>query len=192
MKVETIVRYYINESYVRWNHNVKGKILEIGGGRNVTYCKNSITLNLDSNMHPDILASGYNLPLKDNAFDTVISTEVLEHLENPQLVINEIHRVLKHNGAFFLTTRFIHEIHGEDYFRYTKLSLEILFKRFRAVDVQEHGSVFSVLFYLLTFIFPPARGVLNMVFHYFYPFVARIDKRHIKIVTLGYSIYGRK
>jgi len=190
----SLVRYYINKSYARWSHNVKGRVLEIGGGRDERYTKNSITLDISNNFNPDILASGYNLPFKDNAFDTVISMEVLEHLENPKLIINEIHRVLKPNGGFFLTTRFIHEIHGEDYFRYTKLSLETLFKRFKAVEVEEHGSVFSVLFYLLTFIFPSARAqaVLNVRFHYFYPLIARIDQRRIKIVTLGYSIYGRK
>lgn len=189
---DTIVRYYINKSYAKWDHNLKGKILEIGGGKNVRYCKNSTTLNLDSTINPDILASGYNLPFADNAFDTIIATEVLEHLKSPQLLINEIHRVLRPNGSFFLTTRFIHEIHGEDYFRYTKLSLETLFKQFEMIYVQEHGSVFSVLFYLLTFVFPPAGRTLNMVFRYFYPLIARIDKKHIKIVTLGYSVYGNK
>lgn len=35
----------------------------------------------------------YNLSYKDNSFDVVICTEVLEHLENPALALKEIERV---------------------------------------------------------------------------------------------------
>ena len=104
---ETWGRYYINKSYTRWNHNVRGNVLEIGGGRRERYTKNSITLNISSEFEPTILASGYNLPFEDKTFDTIVSTEVLEHLEKPQSFVNEIYRVLKPDGTFFLTTRFI-------------------------------------------------------------------------------------
>ena len=110
-------RYYIDKDYARWCHNIRGIVLEVGGGRLERYTKESITLNINSNFDPDILASGYILPFKDDVFDTVVSIEVLEHLEKPQSFVNEICRVLKPGGTFFLTTRFIHEIHGEDYFR---------------------------------------------------------------------------
>jgi len=37
----------------------------------------------------------YNLPLKDNSFDLVISMEVLEHLEKPEIAIKNIKRVTR-------------------------------------------------------------------------------------------------
>lgn len=40
------------------------------------------------------------LPFKKNAFDLVTCFEMLEHVENPQTVINEIIRVLKIDGYF--------------------------------------------------------------------------------------------
>lgn len=187
-------RYYINKSYAQWDHNVNGKVLEIGGGRKERYTKDSITLDISNKFNPDILASGYNLPFKDNVFDAIVSIEVLEHLETPQLFVNEIYRVLTTNGAFFLTTRFIHEIHGEDYFRYTALSLRALFKKFKIVTIEDEGSIFSVLLYFIGSIFS---------FHYFkrfsslfYPLIEKVDEKidqhKRKTITLGYSISGWK
>ena len=189
-KMETLGRYYINKSYAKWNHNVKGKVLEIGAGRDEKYAKNSITLDINNRFNPDILATGYKLPFNDNVFDTIVSIEVLEHLEKPQVFVNEIYCVLKHNGAFFLTTRFIHEIHGEDYFRYTELSLKTLFKKFRIVNVEDEGSVFSVLLWFIEAIFP--YSYLRNFFSLFYPLIEKIDHNGPKRITLGYSVYGRK
>lgn len=40
------------------------------------------------------------LPIKSNSIDIVISRSVLEHLENPEIVFQEINRVLKKTGYF--------------------------------------------------------------------------------------------
>jgi|LGOV01.1.fsa_nt_gb ubiquinone/menaquinone biosynthesis C-methylase UbiE len=192
-KLKTLARYYVDRDYAKWKA-LKGKVLEVGAGRKEGYTKESITIDINSNFNPDILASGYNLPFKNNTFDTMIATEVLEHLERPQSFVNEIHRVLKPDGTFFLTTRFIHEIHGEDYFRYTELSLRTLFKNFKLVTIEDEGSVFSVLLYFIEAIFPfPS---LKKILSLFYPLIEKIDEkidqRRRKTITLGYSIYGEK
>lgn len=192
LELKTPGRYYVNKSYAQWKHNMKGKILEIGGGRTEKYNKNSIIVDIDPNLNPDIVASGYNLPFEDNVFDTIVSTEVLEHLEKPQIFVNEIHRILKPNGTFFLTTRFIYEIHGEiDYFRYTKLSLKILFNKFGIVDIEEQGSIFSVLAYFIVSIFPLQRILYNILSP-FYPLIEKVDRYGTKKFTLGYTICGKR
>ncbi len=45
-----------------------------------------------------------NLPFPDNTFDCVLSLWVFEHLENPQKVLDEIHRVLKPGGLLMFAT----------------------------------------------------------------------------------------
>ncbi len=45
-----------------------------------------------------------HLPYKDNYFDVVVSLWVIEHLKNPQVVFEEILRVLKKNGLFLFAT----------------------------------------------------------------------------------------
>jgi len=44
-------------------------------------------------------ADAENLPFKDNVFDAVICSEVLEHLLNPDIAVGEISRILKKNGC---------------------------------------------------------------------------------------------
>jgi len=45
-----------------------------------------------------IRADAHNLPFKNNSFDLVICTEVLEHVVNPEKVLGEIKRVLTNDG----------------------------------------------------------------------------------------------
>jgi ubiquinone/menaquinone biosynthesis C-methylase UbiE len=40
----------------------------------------------------------YKLPYKDNSFDVVLCTEVLEHLDNPEKAVAELHRVTRRYG----------------------------------------------------------------------------------------------
>lgn len=44
------------------------------------------------------------LPFKDSSFDAVYMLDVIEHLSNPAAVLQEVNRVLKEGGVFFLTT----------------------------------------------------------------------------------------
>ena len=58
--------------------------------------------------HPDIpcysVDLNQELPFEDGRFDCVILQEVIEHLQNPVLVIKEVHRVLKKRGIFIFFT----------------------------------------------------------------------------------------
>ncbi len=47
---------------------------------------------------------GHGLPFEPGFFDCVVSTEGIEHLENPFHFAREIHRVLRPDGALVLTT----------------------------------------------------------------------------------------
>ncbi|MCK5320167.1 class I SAM-dependent methyltransferase [Candidatus Parcubacteria bacterium] len=44
------------------------------------------------------------LPLQDSSFNIVLSTAVIEHLNNYELALKEIYRILKSGGYLFLTT----------------------------------------------------------------------------------------
>jgi len=49
-------------------------------------------------------ASANQIPYPDNSFDLVFSDNVLEHLEHPELVFQEVFRVLKPGGVFLAKT----------------------------------------------------------------------------------------
>lgn len=59
---------------------------------------------LEAKSHSEkvINAKGETLPFEENTFDLVLSHEVLEHVEDDQLVINEIVRSLKPGGRLVL------------------------------------------------------------------------------------------
>jgi 2-polyprenyl-3-methyl-5-hydroxy-6-metoxy-1,4-benzoquinol methylase len=44
------------------------------------------------------------IPVPDHSFDTIISTEVIEHLENPRAIFREFHRLLRPGGVLIVTT----------------------------------------------------------------------------------------
>jgi SAM-dependent methyltransferase len=46
----------------------------------------------------------YGFPFRDNAFDVVIASELLEHLNDPLGFYSESHRILKNKGVLILTT----------------------------------------------------------------------------------------
>ena len=50
---------------------------------------------------------GTNIPFEDNAFDLIYSNQVFEHVRYPELLLTEIHRVLKKDGYFIGSVSYI-------------------------------------------------------------------------------------
>jgi len=73
----------------------------------------------------EIRADG-TLPVADDTVDLVLSTQVLEHVEDPALYLSECTRVLRPGGSLVLTTHGIMHLHRdpEDYWRWTCDGLE--------------------------------------------------------------------
>jgi ubiquinone/menaquinone biosynthesis C-methylase UbiE len=54
---------------------------------------------VEAHLSPDPVV----LPFEDDSFDTVVSCGVLEHVENPDASLDEIGRVLRSGGVFYVT-----------------------------------------------------------------------------------------
>jgi SAM-dependent methyltransferase len=94
----------------------------------------------------DLVIDGTNKwDIPNDEFDAVLCTEVLEHAISPQLVIQEIWRVLKPGGFAIVTTPFIYGIHGEpdDFRRYTPYGLIIECRAFEVVESGLLGGIGS-------------------------------------------------
>ncbi len=65
------------------------------------------------------------LPFGDGEFDTLILSDVLEHIPEPEILWREMHRVLAPGGRVLLNVPFCYPLHEEphDYYRYTEYSL---------------------------------------------------------------------
>lgn len=57
---------------------------------------------LDEAKQLDIISN--KIPYEDNTFDMVFSDNVMEHIQNPDLVLSEVFRVLKPGGCFLYKT----------------------------------------------------------------------------------------
>lgn len=65
------------------------------------------------------------LPIESEVADTVVSFSVMEHFREPQVFLNEAHRILKHDGGIVLQVPFMWWVHEApfDYYRYTQYGL---------------------------------------------------------------------
>ena len=79
----------------------------------------------------DYFYDGVTLPLEDDSFDMVMSTQVLEHVPSPSALIFEMARVCKSGGAVVVSLPFVYQQHEEpyDYFRFTQFGIEELLKK---------------------------------------------------------------
>ncbi|MEK9137266.1 MAG: class I SAM-dependent methyltransferase [Bacteroidota bacterium] len=98
---------------------------------------------------PDVCSDSLELPFKNNSFDTVVSTQVIEHVRNPFAMMYEIARVLKPRGHVVLTAPQLWPLHEEpyDFFRYTKYALELLANQhgLDVVYIKERGGAIAAL-----------------------------------------------
>lgn len=78
------------------------------------------------------------LPLANCIADTVVSFQVLEHLNNPESMTREAWRILRSGGNIFISVPFQWWVHEApyDYFRYTCYGLDALLSKAGFVDIE--------------------------------------------------------
>lgn len=91
----------------------------------------------------DVVASAFELPIRDETFDAVLCIQVLEHLNSPARAFAEFHRILRPGGRVFVSFPLLAGEHQQpfDFFRYTQFGLKFLAEStgFRVVSIEPHG-----------------------------------------------------
>ncbi len=66
------------------------------------------------------------IPVSDNSFDTIILSDVLEHIAEPENLWKEMSRILVTGGKVILSVPFYYSLHEvpNDYYRYTEYALK--------------------------------------------------------------------
>lgn len=98
--------------------------------------------DLDGNALADVrLNDDGTIPLAGAQFDLILSTQVLEHVADPELYVSECHRLLKPGGAVVITTHGIMHYHPdpEDYWRWTSAGLRSLLSRAGMSGIELRG-----------------------------------------------------
>jgi len=128
----------------------RGIVVDLGCGnmpyRNYTKAKKYIGVDRQGG---DVTSDVLNTPLKSNYADTVISTQVLEHVTDPQQLFKECYRILKPGGYLILTAPMNWPIHdvSKDYWRFTEFGLIHLAKvaGFKVIDCRPLDGFISVV-----------------------------------------------
>jgi SAM-dependent methyltransferase len=97
----------------------------------------------------DIICEATSIPLEDQLFDTIITTQVMEHLDNPEQMLKEANRLLKNGGHLIISIPFCWELHEEpyDFFRYSKYGLKALLERngFETIIIKANGGKWAAI-----------------------------------------------
>jgi SAM-dependent methyltransferase len=111
-----------------------GNVLEVGSGgrtqnrtrfsaRATNYWRSDV--RLWPNAHLELICDCTRCPFPDHSLDAVICSEVLEHVPDSMVALNEFGRILKPEGWLAITVPFFYPIHGVDagdrgdYWRFT-------------------------------------------------------------------------
>lgn len=142
-----IARQGLYENIKRTGSSITGRTLDVGCGtkpyENLFNCSEYIGLEFDTGIDSgkkkaDYYYDGKTFPFDDKGFDSVIASQVFEHIFNPQLFLKEVNRVLKISGKFLLTVPFVWDEHEQpfDYARYSSFGLNSILNEngFRIIE----------------------------------------------------------
>lgn len=148
----------------RFSGAVTGKTLDVGCGskpyaplfKNVTeYVGMDIEKSGHSHTHShiDVFYDGTEFPFKENSFDSLVFFEVLEHVFNPDVFLEQIANVVKQGGHCLITIPFMWGEHEQpyDYARYSSFGLKHLFDKhgFEIVTHKKYLADFRLMFLLV-------------------------------------------
>lgn len=141
-----------------------GIVLDVGCGRKPY--REYFSENVNKYIGIDMISSLYGrklvdtyatvlaLPFQSSSFNTLLCTEVLEHVPEPKIMLSEIERVLQPGGVLILTAPFCSPLHEapRDYYRYTIYGLEqlIINEGFIIEYIKPRGDNWTVIGYLLS------------------------------------------
>lgn len=119
----------------RFLASTSGVVLNIGSG-NQRIAPHILNVDLFAYEHVDIVADIHHLPFRDGTVDGVMSSAVLEHVADPEAVVQEIHRVLKPGGHVYCLIPFMQPFHASphDYQRYTLPGIRHLHRAFTELE----------------------------------------------------------
>lgn len=161
--------------------DLQGDLLDVGCGRK-PYKKlfdvSSYTgMDIENPGHShqgediDVFYDGKTFPFQDNAFDSILCNQVLEHVFNPESFLKEINRVLKPGGKILLSVPFVWDEHEQpfDYARYSTFGLNHLFNN-AGLEIVKHKKtvnnmavVFQLMAVYIYKLIVSKSGVINIL-----------------------------
>ncbi|WP_109832825.1 class I SAM-dependent methyltransferase [Reichenbachiella versicolor] len=154
------------------------------------------------NIHIDTFADlNQPLPFESSSFDTVILTDVLEHIFEPRALLAELNRILNDQGVVIISVPFYYWLHEEphDFFRYTKFSLIGLTESsgLKVEELVEYGGLNDIFLDLINKTLFRSKFLAKMLMMTsnaieYVPFYSKLRDLTKKKFPLGYCLVVRK
>jgi SAM-dependent methyltransferase len=139
---------------------------------------------------PDYFYDGLNLPFETESVDGVISTQVLEHVPNPRLLITEMSRIIKPNGSIILSIPFVWQEHETpfDFSRFSSFGITELLNNagFEIEEIIKDTSSIETIaillnVYILNNLTPKIPGI-GFVFNFIFCFPIQLIALFLKFI----------
>jgi SAM-dependent methyltransferase len=153
----SITRHYVDRFVQKNKKEVRGRVLDFG---NRNYQKLFDPASIQSYDVMDLSRTGESTIVGDiqdcpsipnESFDTIICTQVLEHVFSSQKALDQIYRILAPGGVLLLAVPFYGFLHGapEDYWRFSPSALRQLMARYeyKVSHFEVFGNVYAASMY---------------------------------------------
>ena len=173
------IRNGLYKNIQEFSSSLKGKLLDFGCGskpyKHLFQVEKYIGADFENPGHSheqeniDVFYDGKQLPFDDNYFDSILCSEVFEHVFNLDEVLKELHRVLQSNGKMLITCPFVwseHEV-PHDFARYTQFALTDILKKngFEIIAFKKSGNFITAITQLSVLYF--FKRSSNKIFSFF-------------------------
>jgi SAM-dependent methyltransferase len=163
--------YFIRQGLLKkvreYSYLLQGKLLDFGCGskpyKNLfDHTESYIGIDYENTGHPhvneqiDVFYDGKTIPFSNDSFDSILCSEVFEHVFNLEEIIPELYRVLKPNGKILITCPFVWNEHEVpfDYARYTQFALKnLLEKNGFAIEVIDKAGDFATTLHQMKMVY---------------------------------------
>lgn len=147
---------YHRDLFAAFNDYANGKLLDIGCGNKpyleilkpLTSSYFGVDIVQSNSFCVDQVCMANDIPLPDESFDTIISTQTVEHVEDHQGLINEAYRIVNKGGYFIVSGPMYWPLHEEpyDFFRFTKHGFRYILEKagFEIISIKSNGGKWAV------------------------------------------------
>ena len=214
-----VYHFYHKDLFASLEKYANGELLDIGCGnkpyRSIVETKVTKYTGCDivqsSDNCVDIICEANHIPLATESFDTVLSTQTIEHVEDHQGLVNEAFRLLKPGGYFILAGPMYWPLHEEpyDFFRFTKYGFKYLLEKagFTVLETLSNGGKWALCGQvLLHTLYPEVRKGKTFKYKFLRigirmiggiksinKFFLKMDKAHRnEVSTINYVVVAKK
>ena len=183
----------------------KGRLLDIGCG-NKPYEKmfeGKITEHFgcdivqSSERRADVVCPATQIPIEDESFDTVLCTQVIEHVADHRALLQEAYRLLRPEGVLILSGPMYWPLHEEpyDFFRFTQYGFRSLLETigFTIHSIESNGGKWALCGQVLIHTLEGSIFYNRFVFHAINRVFSFLDDRSpVYTNTMNYVVVAYK